>query len=244
MDFGKAENHWPTFKNTEEATALKEYQIKFYKDKKERVNYLESYLRNSRINSKVLLHNSIIVLFKKHIKGVCRENVFNVNKLITAVSNIICYILPHHWKFVAHGASLPTVYNHLFLFNDSSCHKHKIPKICREDLMNFVGSVTACLEKSFTTRQSFKRILGIIGKLNESCSKYHDYLESNLTAVSEYQSLEEPYHIEAVVELPHLDGPLDGKYKNKRELFRDENLLRILGIPHMKVYSLVEICVN
>ena len=105
-------------------------------------------------------------------------------------------------------------------------------------------SVIACLEKSFTTCQSFKRILDIIGKLNESCSKYHDYLESNLTAVSEYQSLEEPYHIEAVVELPHLDGPLDGKYKNKRELFRDENLLRILGIPHMKVYSLVEICVN
>ena len=104
-------------------------------------------------------------------------------------------------------------------------------------------SVIACLEKSFTTCQSFKRILDIIGKLNESCSKYHDHLESNLTAVSEYQSLEEPYHIETVVELPHLDGPLDGEYKNQRELFRDENLW-ILRIPHMKVYSLAEICVN
>ena len=51
-------------------------------------------------------------------------------------------------------------------------------------------------------------------KLIESCSKYPDYLESNLTAVSEYQSSEEPNHIETIVELPYLDGPLDGKYKN------------------------------
>ena len=34
MDFAKAENHSPTFKNNEQATALKEYQIKFYKYKK------------------------------------------------------------------------------------------------------------------------------------------------------------------------------------------------------------------
>ena len=39
-------------------------------------------------------------------------------------------------------------------------------------------------------------------------------IESNFTAVSEYQSLEDTSHIEIVVELPHLDGPLDGKYKN------------------------------
>ena len=32
------------------------------------VNYLESYLRNSGINSKVLLHDSIIVLVKKTSK--------------------------------------------------------------------------------------------------------------------------------------------------------------------------------
>ena len=46
MDFAKAGNHWSTSKNNEQATALKEYQIKFYKDKKEAVNYLESYLWN------------------------------------------------------------------------------------------------------------------------------------------------------------------------------------------------------
>ena len=111
MNFAKAENYWPTFRSNEQATALKEYQIKLYKDKKEAVNYLERIKRrqlldmgnwfvevdarcvvpqwNSKINWTVLLRNSIIVLFKKHIKGVHRENVSNLNKLITAVSNLI-----------------------------------------------------------------------------------------------------------------------------------------------------------
>ena len=136
-----------------------------------------------------------------------------MNKLITVVSNLIWYILPHHSKFVVLGASLTTVYNHLLLFNDPSRHKHKIPKICREALMNFVGLVTACLEKTFTTHQSFKKVLELTHKFIKGCSK-HDYLELNLTAISKYQPLGEPSHIETVVELPHLNGPLDGKHKN------------------------------
>ena len=128
-----------------------------------------------------------------------------MNKFITAVSNLIWYISPHHSKFVAHGASFPTVYNHLLLPNDPSRHKHKIPKICREALRK------------------------LRDKLIECCSKYHDYLESNLKAVSKYQSFEEPKHIETVVELPHLDGPLDGKYKNRRELLAIEIVEEKLG---------------
>ena len=68
MDFAKAKNHWPTFKNNEQATALKEHLA---------VNYLESYLRNSRINSKVPLHDSIIVLFK-NISKVFTEKMFSI----------------------------------------------------------------------------------------------------------------------------------------------------------------------
>ena len=102
----------------------------------------------------------------------------------------------------------------MFLFHNPSRHKHKIPKICREASINFVGLVTTCLEKSFTTRESFKKVLKLIDKLIESCLRYQDYLESNLSAVSGYKSLEKPNHTETVVELPHLDGPFDGKYKN------------------------------
>ena len=68
MDFAKAKKHWPTFRKSEQATGLNKYQIKFYKDKKEAVNYLKSYLRNSSINLEVLLHDSIIVLFKNTSK--------------------------------------------------------------------------------------------------------------------------------------------------------------------------------
>ena len=95
--------------------------------------------------------------------------------------------------------------------------------------MNFVGLVTACLEKSFITFRSFKKNLELIDKLIKSCLKYLDYLESNFTAVSEYQSLQESNHIETVVELPHIDGPLDGKNKNWRELLAIETVAENLG---------------
>ena len=97
--------------------------------------------------------------------------------------------------------------------------------------MNFVGSVTACLEKSFTTRQSFKKLTD---KLIESCLKYLNYLELNLTAVSEYQSLERPNHKETVVELPHLHGLLDGKHKNRRELLAIETVEENLHLRFLR----------
>ena len=50
MNFAKAENYWPTFKSNEQATALKEYQIKLYKDKKEAVNYLERIKRRQLLD--------------------------------------------------------------------------------------------------------------------------------------------------------------------------------------------------
>ena len=54
-------------------------------------------------------------------------------------------------------------------------------------------------------------------------------IESNFTVVSEYQSLEDPSHIETVLELPYLDGPLDGKSKNWRELLVIETVEEKLG---------------
>ena len=48
-------------------------------------------------------------------------------------------------------------------------------------------------------------------------SKYYDYLESNLVAVTDYQFLEEPNHAEMIIQLPHFDGPLGDKYKSQIE---------------------------
>ena len=62
---------------------------------------------------------------------------------------------------------------------------------------------------------SFKDVLELIDKVIESCSKYHDYLESNLVAVTDYQSLEEPNHAETIIQLPHFDSPLGTSIKVK-----------------------------
>ena len=83
--------------------------------------------------------------------------------------------------------------------------------------MKLVDSVTTCLEKYFTTSKSFKDVLELIDKEIESCSKYHHYLESNLVAITDYQSLEEPNHVETITQLPHFDGPLGDKYKSQIE---------------------------
>ena len=93
--------------------------------------------------------------------------------------------------------------------------------------MNFVSLITACLEKSFTTCQFFKKVLELINL--SKVVRNIMIIESNFTAVSEYQSLEDTSHIEIVVELPHLDGPLDGKYKNWRELLVIETVEEKLG---------------
>ena len=94
--------------------------------------------------------------------------------------------------------------------------------------MNFVGLITACLEKSFTTCQSFKKVLELIDKLTKSCSKYHDYRIKFYS--SEWISiLRGPQPYKTAVELPYLDGPLDGKSKNWRELLVIETVEEKLG---------------
>ena len=112
MDFARSENHWPTFKNSEQGTSLKDYATKFSRDQKDIVNYLDSFPQNTRANSKVLLQDSILLLFKNHIAGVHRDKVVDFSKLI-AVAKLIWYISPHHSTFLAHGASLSKVYSHL-----------------------------------------------------------------------------------------------------------------------------------
>ena len=130
MDFARSKNHWPKFKNNEQAASLKDYATKFPRDQKDTVNYLDSFLWNTRVNSKVLLHDSTLILFKNHITGIHRDKVVDFSKLITAVTQLIWYISPHHSKFLAHGASLLKMYSHLLQFNDPGRHKHKINKIC------------------------------------------------------------------------------------------------------------------
>ena len=109
--------------------------------------------------------------------------------------------------------------------------------------MKLVGSVTTCLEISFTTCKSFKDVLELIDKVIESCSKYHDYVESNLVAVTDYQSLEGPNHVETIIQLLHFDGPLVEKYKSQIESSVVETIKEKLdALDFYKPLCLDEIC--
>ena len=75
MDVVRSEGHWPRSKNDKQSLSLREYATKYKNDKNDAVDYLESFIRNTRINSKLLLHDSLIILFKSCISGVCRDHV-------------------------------------------------------------------------------------------------------------------------------------------------------------------------
>ena len=89
MDVVRSKMHWPCSKNDEQSLALREYTTKYKNDKNYTVNYLESFIRNTCTNSKLLLHDSLIILFKSCISGVCREHVEDFNKLISSVTQLI-----------------------------------------------------------------------------------------------------------------------------------------------------------
>ena len=77
----------------------------------------------------------------------------------------------------------------------------------------------------------------------ESCSKYHDYLESNLVAVTDYQSLEEPNHAETIIQLVHFYGPLRDKYKSQIESSVVETIKEKLdNLDFYKLLCLDRIC--
>ena len=70
MDVVQSEMYWPCSKNNKQSLSLRKYTTKYKNDKNDAVNYLESFIRNTCINSKLLLHDSSIIdhLFKLHFR--------------------------------------------------------------------------------------------------------------------------------------------------------------------------------
>ena len=84
--------------------------------------------------------------------------------------------------------------------------------------MKYASEVTSLLEKSFANRNSFSKLYEITDYLVESVAKYSDYLEENLKAVNEYQSLEKPLEVTNITALPYQsDSSFSKLYSSKRE---------------------------
>ena len=227
MDVALTENYWPPYKNNDQVTCLSKYIEDFKQDSTSAIENLVSYIMHSKVQSKIVLYDTLLILFKQNCRDVFNENVNDFGTLCMAVRDLIWYTSPHADKFKSRSATLPNFLSVVQPFNDPRRHHHAIPKLNRETLLRYADNVTNLLEKSFVHRNSFSVVLDMIEKLVESCAKYSDYLEDNLTHVSDYQSQEEPEEITNLVELPECSS------ESVQELYtskRDRDLVEIIRL--------------
>ena len=241
MDFARAEQSWPCYKHVDQVPSLEQYINNSVQgiDNNSAIDYLEAIITNSRIQSKVLLYDALIILCKKNCCGVSAVNVDSFQKLLTAMRDLFWYISPHHLKFASHGASFPTFFNPLQGFNNPSRYKNKPEKIHRQVILSLVGAVTNLLEKSFVSRNSFSTLHKQFDSLVECCVKYSDYLETNLCAVTEYQEQEESTIPVKLTAVPLLQEKIPNVYTSHRDKIFIEAIIDHLEIADF--YEEIEI---
>ena len=98
----------------------------FAKEPTQAIADLDSYAKNSKLQTKVLLFDAILILFKQHC-GVFQENVVNFSNLCQAVRDLLWYVSPHADKFKIRDASLPIFFASLQSFNNPCRHCHALP---------------------------------------------------------------------------------------------------------------------
>ena len=155
---------------------LSKYIEDFKQDSTSAIENFELYIMHSKVQSKILLYDTLLILFKR---GVFNENANDFGTLCMAVRDLIWYTSPHAVKFKSRSATLTNFLSVVQPFNDPRRHHHAIPKLKRETLLRYVDNVTNLLEKSFVHQNSFSVVLDMIEKLVESCAKYSDYPEDN-----------------------------------------------------------------
>ena len=118
MDVTRAENYWPPYKNNDQVTYLSKYIEDFKQDSTSAIENLESYIMHSKVQSKILLYDSLLILFKQNCRGVFNENVNDFGTLCMAVRDLIWYKSPHADKFKSRSANLPKLLSVVQPFND------------------------------------------------------------------------------------------------------------------------------
>ena len=82
MDFARAETYWPRFKNNDQIGALTDYLNKYAHSEQNGVEVLDLYVKNSRIQSKVLQYDAALLLFKKKCCGVLFSKCFALRRAL------------------------------------------------------------------------------------------------------------------------------------------------------------------
>ena len=134
IDFTRMQSSWPTFKNIQQAGSLKDCLTLFLTNKVEANGYLNKYLADSKINSKILMYDAVIILLKLKISGVSAHDVPDFGNLCQRVVVLYWYVSPIAEKLKSHGATLPSFFNPLQKFNNPTQSKHKVKNLRQETL--------------------------------------------------------------------------------------------------------------
>ena len=98
MDFAYSETSLPRFKNTDQVTYFDKYSPDYASDSENSVKDLNNYIKNCKIQAKVLQSDCLLILFKKHCNGVFAQNVTTFESLCQAVRDLLWYVGPHYDK--------------------------------------------------------------------------------------------------------------------------------------------------
>ena len=84
MDIARTENSRSSYKNTDQFAYLSTYMERYSKEPAEAIADFHLYAKNRKLQTKVLLFNAILVLFRHHCSGVFREHVDTFGNLCQA----------------------------------------------------------------------------------------------------------------------------------------------------------------
>ena len=71
MNVARAENYWPPYKNNDQVTYLSKYIEDFKQDSTSAIENLESHIMHSKVQSKILLYDTLLILFKQKMPFHC-----------------------------------------------------------------------------------------------------------------------------------------------------------------------------
>ena len=89
MDFARSETSWPRIKDTDQVTYLNKYSHDYAIDSENSIKDLDSYIKNCKVQAKVLQYDSILILLKKHCNGVFPHNAQTFENLCLAVRDLL-----------------------------------------------------------------------------------------------------------------------------------------------------------
>ena len=86
MNVARAENYWPPYKNNDQVSYLSKYIEDFKQDSTSAIENLESHIMHSKVQSKILLYDTLLILFKQKMP-------FHYLFLDSIILKIFCQLL-------------------------------------------------------------------------------------------------------------------------------------------------------